>query len=62
LALRNPINNKNIVIIKGDKGNTPVVMEKQVYDMKIVEHLITNRSYRKLDYDPSNKIVREVTK
>ena len=58
LALKNLRNDENILVLKADKGNDTVVMDKEDYDRKMLEHIIESDSYRLLDSDPSNKILR----
>ena len=51
---------EDIIILKGDKGNTLVVMKKEEYDQKMREHIACG-SYRKVNKDPMKKITKLVT-
>ena len=48
-------NNKNIIICKPDKGNGVVIMDKNVYLMRMLELLGDRSKFRKLDEDPTHK-------
>jgi len=61
-ALNNLRKNKNIVILKADKGNTSVIMNIIDYDNKMEEHLNKSGCYKIINKDPSEKIMREVIK
>ena len=50
-------NNKNIVIMRPDKGNGVVVMDRNVYNQKMYELIDDRTKFRKLDNDPT--ILRE---
>lgn len=52
-------NNKNIVILKADKGNTTVVMNTIDYHNKI-KQLIDNGPYSTLAEDPTEKILKNL--
>ena len=49
------------MILKGDKGNATVILNGNDYHTKMIEHL-SSGSYNKLDKDPSNRIVKTLTK
>jgi hypothetical protein len=51
---------KDIIILKVDKGNTIVVMKKEDYNQKMIEHLASG-GYRKVQRDPMNKFIRSVS-
>ena len=59
-ALRELESNKNIKIVKEEKGNATVLMDSEDYDKKMHEHIACG-SYRKLDRDSSKKICSLVT-
>jgi hypothetical protein len=61
-AIKNLRNNENIVILKADKGGATVVMNRMDYNNKMIEHLTTTGSYKKLDNNPISKVVKEVKK
>lgn len=54
--------NKDIIILKDDKGNAPVIMNRTQYNKKMEEHLNQSDCYKVIDKDRSNKIPREVSK
>ena len=62
LALKNIRSNEDIVIVKVDKGGATVVMDKSQHNFKMIEHLTTSGSYRKLRCNPIAKVIREVKK
>ncbi|CAF4428758.1 unnamed protein product, partial [Rotaria sp. Silwood2] len=49
IALKSLLKNKDIVIMKADKGSSCVVMDKQQYKSKVHELLSTGNSFRKMD-------------
>jgi len=53
--------NKNIKIIKVDKANATVILDKEVYHRKMMEHLACG-SYKIIEKDSGIKIMKEVTK
>lgn len=61
-ALNNLRKNKNIVILKVDKGNSTLIMNIIDYDNKMEEHLNKSGCYKIINKDPSEKIMREVIK
>lgn len=61
-ALNNLRKNKNIVILKADKGNATVIMNRIAYDNKMEDHLNNSGCYKIIDKDPSEKVMREVIK
>ncbi|CAK9810876.1 hypothetical protein ANTPLA_LOCUS6713 [Anthophora plagiata] len=52
--------NKDIVIIPADKGNTTVVMTRQDYTNKITQ-LLQDDTYKKIHKDPTKTIERKTT-
>jgi hypothetical protein len=61
-AIKNLRNNENIAILRADKGGATVVMNKIDYNTKMMEHLTTTGSYKKLDNNPISKVIKEVKK
>jgi hypothetical protein len=61
-AIKNLRNNKNIVILKADKGGATIVMNRMDYNTKMREHLTTTGSYKKLENNPISKVIKEVKK
>ena len=60
LALKNLRSNEDIVIVKVNKGGATVVMDKSQHNFKMIEHLTTSGSYRKLGCNTIAKVIREV--
>jgi hypothetical protein len=54
-AVLNLSKEKNIKILKADKGNVTVVMDKEEYEEKL-EVMVMTQDYRKLKGDPTSKI------
>ena len=44
-------NNKNIVIVKHDKGNSIVILDRNIYDIKLLESITDKIKFRLLDSD-----------
>jgi hypothetical protein len=61
LALKSLSNNKNLVVLKEDKGGVVFIMNKDNYIEKMLDHLNNSGSYKKLNKNPLNKIAREVS-
>lgn len=61
IALKNIKNNKNIIILKADKGNATVIVNRTDYEHKMEEHLVNSGCYRVLNKDPSSKILRQLS-
>jgi hypothetical protein len=60
-VLRNLRNNENIVILKADKGGATVVMNTMDYNTKMIEHLTTTGSYKKLDNNLDERMKKRLT-
>ncbi len=60
-ALKSLNNNKDIVILKADNGGVVVILDKEDYQRKMLQHLCNNESYKKLNKNPLNKISKKVT-
>ena len=54
-VLRNLRKNKNIVIIKPDKGNGVVILDRKLYDNAIQEIISDTSKFEKLNEDPTLK-------
>jgi hypothetical protein len=52
--MQQKIENNQLVIIKADKGNTPVIMYRDEYNKKTDEFIIAN-NFTKLSNDITNK-------
>ena len=61
-ALRKLKPNKEIIILKANKGNATVVMNTYDYHRKMIEHMTMSGGYKKVEKDPSNKIIWEITR
>jgi hypothetical protein len=61
LALKSLNNNRNLVVLKVDKGGAVVIMNKDNYIGKMLDHLNSNGSYKKLNKNLLNNIAREVS-
>ena len=61
-ALSNLRNNEDIVVLKADKGGATVLLNSKDYVSKMLDHLSSSGSYRKLGSNPIAKILREVKK
>jgi hypothetical protein len=61
-ALKNLRDNKDLAILRADKGRATVVMNQIDYNSKMVEHLSQSGSYRKITSNPITRIIREVKK
>lgn len=59
-AITNLEKDNNIVILPADKGNATVVMDREGYRKKIMEHL-DDSTYRKLKTDPTAKIEKRIS-
>ncbi|XP_046468040.1 uncharacterized protein [Neodiprion pinetum] len=55
-------NNQALLFLKADKGNTTVVMNKQMYEDKILQQLSNNNSYKVVRYDLTCTLQQEVKK
>ena len=62
MTLRNLRNNEDIIVLKADKGNVAVILDREDYDKKMLDHLSASGSYKRLVRDPTKKIIAEVTK
>jgi len=58
MELKNLKNNKDIIILKADKGSTTVVLNTVEYERKMLEHLSTS-SCRKLSCDRARILKRK---
>lgn len=61
IAFKNPMKNDDIVIVKVGKGNAVVILDKQDYVTKMLDHLSNGGSYRTLPKTtPISKIIKKV--
>ena len=51
----------DIIVKQADKGSATVVMSKEDYMTKVMQHLNKEQHYRKLDEDRAEKYVQEIT-
>ena len=51
---------EDIVIMKADKGNATVVMDKEQYDEKLKD-ILQPPTYKRINRDPTSKTVKRVT-
>jgi len=62
IVLKKIRSNKDVMIMKVDKGNIIIIMETDEYHKKMMEHLTTSGSLKKVEKGPNNRIMREITK
>jgi len=62
ISLNNLKKNKDIIILKVDKGNATVITNRAEYDRKMEDHTNNSGCYKILDTEHSAKILRDVTK
>lgn len=60
LALKTLHSNPDIVMLKADKGEASIIMNKSDYIEKMLDHLNNNGCYRKLNKNPLNNISKNV--
>ena len=60
IALKNIRKNDSIVVLKVDKGGAIVILGRQDYENKMLKHLSSSGSYKKLSNNPLRKITMEV--
>jgi hypothetical protein len=61
-ALRELKQRTDIVILKADKGNSTVVLDRSDYDKKVLDIVEDKSTYQKLRSDPTLKVERELNK
>jgi hypothetical protein len=61
-ALQKLRNRTDLAILKADKGNSTVVLDRVEYDAKVMEILNDASTYEKLKADPTAKIERELNR
>ena len=59
-ALKSLNSNPNIVVLKADKGGATVILNKEDYHNKMLDHLLNSGSYKKLDKNPLKKVSKVV--
>ncbi|GJQ75525.1 hypothetical protein Trydic_g17611 [Trypoxylus dichotomus] len=57
-ALEDIRRNQNLIVVRADKGNATVVMDRQDYNMKI-QMLLDTDHYKKLSKDPTMKVEKQ---
>ena len=60
-AIKKLKTNKELMIMKADKGNAMVVMNTIDYEAKMMEHFTKTRCYKKISKDPRERITRYIT-
>ncbi|XP_046424414.1 uncharacterized protein LOC124181677 [Neodiprion fabricii] len=55
-------NNQDLLFLKADKGNTTVVMNKQMYEDEMLQQLSNNNTYKVVRYDLTCTLQQEVKK
>ena len=60
IAIKELKSNKDIVILKADKGNSTVIMNSEDYSAKISQLLDNDTTYKKLAKDPTKTTERKV--
>nr|XP_032511410.1 uncharacterized protein LOC116765884 [Danaus plexippus plexippus] len=59
VALKQLRNNEDLTVLRADKGNATVIMDTSDYDNKIIEILSDNSIYKKVNKDPTTKVLTE---
>lgn len=59
-ALKALNNNNDIIVLKTDKGGATVILKREDYWNKMLDHLCNSGSYRKLAKNPLKKISKTV--
>lgn len=59
-ALKSLNNNPNVVVLKADKGGGVVILDRDDYKKKMLDHLCNSGSYRKLNKNPIKKVSKAV--
>ena len=52
-------NNSDFLVVKADKANSTVIVEKLVYHDKMIELLGEPKNYKLLQADPTDRIEKE---
>ena len=59
-ALKSLKNNHDIVVLKADKGGATVILKKEDYHNKMLDHLLNRGSYKKIAKNPLKKVSKVV--
>ena len=59
-ALKSLNSNQDIVVLNAGKGGATVILNKDDYRNKMLDHLQNNGSYKKLDKNPLKKVSKAV--
>ena len=51
----------DIIVKRADKGSATVVMSKEDYMTKVMQHLNNEQHYRELNEDPTDQYTQEIT-
>ena len=54
-ALKALNNDPGVVVLKADKGGVAVILDKNDYQRKMLDHLLNSGRYRKLNKNPIKK-------
>lgn len=60
IALRSLNQNEDIVVLKADKGGATIILDREDYRKKMLDHLHNSGSYKKLAKNPLKKISKTV--
>ena len=60
IALRELKHDKDVMIVKADKGGATVVLDRPMYDDKMNVMLGDNCTYKKLEKDPTSALQRKM--
>ncbi|XP_045492134.1 uncharacterized protein LOC123691667 [Colias croceus] len=61
IALKHLRKNEDIIVLRADKGNATVIMDTSDYNNKMSEILSDENTYKKVDKDPTNKVMKQTT-
>ena len=59
-AIKSLQDDETIIIVKADKGNAVVIIDKVEYERKIGDHLADNGTYRPIQTNPLLKLQNKV--
>jgi len=59
-ALKTLNKNRDVVVLKADKGGAAVLLDRSDYRNKMLDHLCNSGSYKKLSKNPLKKVSRVV--
>ncbi|XP_045491134.1 uncharacterized protein LOC123691008 [Colias croceus] len=61
IALKQLRKNEDIIVLRADKGNATFIMDTSYYNNKLSEILSDENTYKKVDKDPTNKVMTNET-